>query len=115
MKLPINFEKINDENFTFQGDSFRIEADKFPGVGAIGSVWCFPVDDKKYENCLYFEIDWPSENFSIKTSAIGNGKNWCGIVAAGLPLHKKYCISMDNFLSFIKGYVILNTNSLLRN
>lgn len=97
MKQPQNFYKLQNGNLTLNtGDILRIEIDADNGA----SVWCFPMIEAGYMNCLYFDINWQTGNVELLKAILSDGRNFKDV--ARLQIHRKNYQTMDSFKEFLK-------------
>lgn len=95
MKIPENFNKLDELKFDFNEFQFHIQVDWTYD----GYIWIFPTYDR---DCLWFQIDWNQNKYTVRKCKKGNGTDGDDIIYhESIP---KGCVaSMNTFIDlFIK-------------
>lgn len=95
MKQPVNFFKINGQDFKSNGYDFYIEC-REPE-----RLWVFPNIESDFENCILLTYDWVLEKFSIRLCQLGSG-TYGFDVADNLKIVKNEMATMGSYVNKLK-------------
>ncbi len=101
MNIPENFHKINNQTLTLNEYEFYLEFDTMYN----GNVYVFPYDKSRFNDCLWFQIDWCKLKFSVKKCELGKG-NFGSDLILDEPFQKKIVITKTTFINKLIGETI---------
>ena len=101
MKLPENFKKIDQEKFSIGAYNFYLEQDETYN----GYVFVFPGAGNSLEHCLWFQIDWNQNKYSVRKCELGLGTAGSDLILDE-PFQRKLVITKTTFINnFIRETV----------
>jgi hypothetical protein len=97
MNIPINFHKLDGQEFTVSNYKFFIESD----YHSPGDVWIWCKDGPKSLNPLCIEISWREKKYSIISCNPGQGRTGKIIINNANLLHR----NLSDVNTFINSFI----------
>ena len=104
MKRPVNFERIDSEDFELMEHSFCIDVDRLQNKKESSWLWVMPSGSILGDYVVLFELKWEHDCYSMKRCILGEG-NTGNYLFQDHWISKEIIKTKDDFVNHIQSTI----------